>query len=480
MAESGGRSRMQVRTIIQGGMGVGVSSWKLARAVSSAGQLGVVSGTALEVVLARRLQLGDSEGHVRRALARFPYPQMAERVLARYFVPGGKAAAAPFRATPMPSLRPVAHARELTVVANFVEVFLAREGHDQPVGINYLEKIQLPTLASIYGALLAGVGVVIMGAGIPRAVPAALDRLAAGIEARLPISVAGPSRAAPSETRFDPAEFAGAAPPLLERPSFLPIVSSATLAQVLSRKSSGRIDGFIVEGPSAGGHNASPRGEVRLTPEGEPIYGERDRIDLRDFRELGLPVWLAGSQASPERLAEALAGGAAGIQVGTAFAFCAESGLTDELKQRVIESVRRGAVRVRTEPRASPTGFPFKVIELPGTIGAPHAARERICDLGYLRQAHACADGSLVWRCPAEPVADYVRKGGDAADTLGRVCLCNGLVAAIGLGQARARRGEELPLLTSGDDIAGILRFVSPGAASYSARDVLDALLVGA
>ncbi len=33
--------------IIQGGMGAGVSSWSLARAVSKAGQLGVVSGTAI-------------------------------------------------------------------------------------------------------------------------------------------------------------------------------------------------------------------------------------------------------------------------------------------------------------------------------------------------------------------------------------------------------------------------------------------------
>ena len=33
--------------IIQGGMGVGISGWPLARAVAQAGQLGVVSGTAL-------------------------------------------------------------------------------------------------------------------------------------------------------------------------------------------------------------------------------------------------------------------------------------------------------------------------------------------------------------------------------------------------------------------------------------------------
>lgn len=42
--------------LIQGGMGVAVSSWPLALAVSAAGQLGVVPGTALDAVLARRLQ----------------------------------------------------------------------------------------------------------------------------------------------------------------------------------------------------------------------------------------------------------------------------------------------------------------------------------------------------------------------------------------------------------------------------------------
>ena len=55
-------------------MGVGISNWRLASAVSRLGQLGVVSGTALDQVLARRLQDGDPGGHVRRSLARFPVP----------------------------------------------------------------------------------------------------------------------------------------------------------------------------------------------------------------------------------------------------------------------------------------------------------------------------------------------------------------------------------------------------------------------
>jgi len=78
----------------------------------------------------------------------------------------------------MPDHRGSLRRDAITVLGNFVEVFLAREGHDQPVGINYLTKIQAPTLPSLYGALLAGVGYVLMGAGIPRDIPGALDQLA--------------------------------------------------------------------------------------------------------------------------------------------------------------------------------------------------------------------------------------------------------------------------------------------------------------
>ena len=77
--------------IIQGGMGVGISGWELANAVSRLGELGVVSGTILEVVMARRLQLGDPGGHIRRALDHFPFPAVAERIVDTYFIEGGKA-----------------------------------------------------------------------------------------------------------------------------------------------------------------------------------------------------------------------------------------------------------------------------------------------------------------------------------------------------------------------------------------------------
>jgi nitronate monooxygenase len=462
--------------IIQGGMGVGVSGWKLARAVSLAGQLGVVSGTAIDVVMARRLQRGDAGGHVRRALAEFPYSEMADRILQRYFVPGGKANDEPFRATPLPALEPTPEAVELLVAANFVEVHLAAEGHDGVVGVNYLEKIQTPTLASLYGAMLAGVDYVLMGAGIPRAIPGVLDRLSRGEAVELPVAVAGGEAAL---MRFDPEEFGAGPPPTFMRPRFLAIVASATLASMLARKASGRVDGFVVEGPTAGGHNAPPRGAVGYNNRGEPLYSERDAIDLAAMRALNLPFWLAGSYGSPEQVTAAVNAGAAGVQVGTAFAFCAESGLPDDVKRRVLALSRTGALDVFADALASPTGFPFKVLQLDGTLAAAgaYAERTRVCDVGFLRQAYRRGDGTVGWRCPGERCESFVQKGGAAEETAGRKCLCNALLSNIGLGQVRAEGYVEPPLFTSGDDVNRIAQFAPPEQdAPYSALDVVRRL----
>lgn len=465
--------------IVQGGMGVGVSGWRLARAVSARGQLGVVSGTGLAVVLVRRLQTGDAGGHVRRAMDHFPVPDVSRRILERYYLPGGKSADEPFKLTPMPQLEPSPALTELTVLANFVEVFLAKEGHHGIVGINYLEKIQLPTLPSLFGAMLAGVDYVLMGAGIPRSIPGALDRLARGAAAELRIDVEGASSDEQFTTSFDPVAFCGGGAPMLRRPAFLAIVSSATLAMTLARKSNGRVDGFVVEGPTAGGHNAPPRGPLQLNERGEPIYGERDAADLEKIRALGLPFWLAGGFADPSRLQEALRSGASGIQVGTAFAFCEESGIDEHLKRQVLEMSRRGSAEVFTDPFASPTGFPFKVVRVPGTLsdGAVYEQRSRICDLGYLRHAYRRPDGGVGYRCPAEPVDQYAAKGGNPDETAGRKCICNALFGTIGLGQAQRDGGAEPAIVTSGDDVVNLSRFLSPGRDTYSAGDVLDHLL---
>ncbi|MBN2452332.1 MAG: nitronate monooxygenase [Lentisphaeria bacterium] len=458
-------------------MGVAVSGWPLARAVSLAGQVGVVSGTALGVIFARRLETGDPGGHMRRALAHFPVPAVVDRILARHFGANGTATG-PGRAVQMPTLTPSPEFTELTVAANFAEVYLAREGHDGLVGINYLEKLQLPTLPSLFGAMLAGVHVVLMGAGVPLAIPAILDGLAAEHPVSLRIRVSGEKEGEESSTHFDPRAFLDGARASHPRPLFLPIISSAALAMTLCRRAGGAVDGFVVEGPTAGGHNAPPRGAPQFSGRGEPVYGERDLPELAKIRALERPFWLAGGYAEPERLTEALRLGAAGVQVGTAFAFCRESGLCEALRRQVIAMSRQGTVDVFTDPAASPTGFPFKVLRLPGTVSEADLfeKRVRVCDLGYLREIYRGPDGSTGYRCPAEPVEAYTAKGGNAADTVGRKCLCNALPAAVGLGLLRHGQREKA-IVTAGEDAARVARFLQPGADSYSAADVIRYLL---
>lgn len=460
-------------------MGVGVSHWGLARAVAQAGQMGVVSGVALGEILARRLQAGDPGGHVRRALAQFPYPAIAADARDRYFIEGGKAPSTPFQNVPMFSLNSPQRLIELTVLGNFVEVFLAREGHAGLVGINYLEKINLPTLPSLYGAMLAGVDYVLMGAGIPMAIPGILDQFSRGEAAKLSVDIEGPAPGDTAFTTFDPSALFGVTAPPLKRPNFLPIISSNALATAMARKASGRVDGFIVEGSSAGGHNAPPRGPMQLSAQGEPVYGPRDLPDLEKIRALGLPFWLAGSYADPEQLAKARQCGATGVQVGTAFAFCEESGVDPDLRRRVLAAARAGTLSVFTDPRASPTGFPLKVLRLEGTVSEPdvYAGRHRVCDLGYLRHLYRRPDGSIGYRCPSESIESYTRKGGTLAETEGRRCVCNGLVGTIGLPQTLKDGSLEPSLITAGDDALRLARFLKPGASSYHAADVIAYLL---
>jgi nitronate monooxygenase len=323
--------------------------------------------------------------------------------------------------------------------------------------------------------MLAGVDYVLMGAGIPRAVPAMIDKLALLEPTQQKLDVHGAQTGEEFLVDFDPTEFTPPGVTRLNRPKFLAIISSSTLAITLARKSTGKVDGFVVEGWTAGGHNAPPRGAMQLDEKGEPVYGPRDIPDLQEIAKIGLPFWLAGSYADPSKLQEALAEGAAGIQVGTAFAFCEESGICSEVKEAAIAKCLDGKGSVFTDPLASPTGFPFKVFNLEGSVFEEdvYSSRSRVCDLGYLRQVYRTEDGKAGYRCPAEPEDDYLAKGGKLEDTVGRKCVCNGLFATIGLAQVRKTGEIEPPLVTAGDDVASLSKFLREGQTTYTAADVI-------
>ena len=465
--------------IIQGGMGVAVSSWQLARAVAKAGHLGVVSGTALDGVLARVLQDGDPGGHARRALAHFPSPAMAQRVLDAYFLEGGRPEGQPYRPHPTLTISPKRAAIELSLAGNFVEVWLAKEGHDGLVGINFLEKIQTATLSAVLGAMLADVDYVLMGAGIPKEMPRVLTDFAHGRPGHLDIAVVNQSRT--HTAALNPHTYLGDELPQLRRPEFLAIISMHVLGGYLARDPEIRPDGFVVEGPVAGGHSAPPRGTMRLDESGQPIYSAKDEADITKMVALGLPFWLAGAWSTPEKVAAARAAGAEGVQCGTVFALASDSGLTDALRGRLLDELRAGTLVVRNDPRASPTGFPFKVAELSGTLAEPerYEARNRICDLGYLRAPVEKPDGSIIYRCASEPVHMYVKKGGDVAETVGRKCLCNALFANIGMPQLRKAPAvyAEEPAITLGQDLEGAEGLLRAFPGGWNATQAVEWLL---
>ncbi|USN45100.1 MAG: nitronate monooxygenase [Candidatus Woesearchaeota archaeon] len=461
--------------IIQGGMGINVSCWHLVNRVARLGEMGVVSGTAFDSLFIRILQDGDADGNMRRALQHFPDQDVVARILDKYFIEGGKDPDKPYQLGEMFRQVPSQALLELTVAANFANVFLAKEGTKGPVGINLLEKVQLPNLASLYGAMLAGVDAVLMGAGIPKYIPAILDRFALHEPASMLLNV---EDALPDEkfySHFNPRTVLTQPDAELKRPKFFAIIASDVLAKMLLRRPEGETNGFVIEGPTAGGHNAPPRKKGLFNERGEPIYGGLDEADLETIKDLGLPFWLAGSYLA--KLDTALSYGASGVQVGTAFAFCNESGLTDDIKQEVIRGVLAGTIDIVTDPRASPTGFPFKVVQLKGTLSeeTTYALRSRVCDLGYLRHLYRKENGKLDYRCPSEPVAAFLRKGGIEEETVGRKCLCNALMSCVGQGQVR-KDGVEGALQTAGDEVLRLGAFLQ-GRTSYSAKDVIDFIL---
>jgi nitronate monooxygenase len=330
--------------------------------------------------------------------------------------------------------------------------------------------------------LLAGAAVIIMGAGVPLTIPGILDALAQHQPVTYPINVTGTDgKNEIFNLAFDPKQFMeeGGTPGKLTRPDFLPIVSSETLASILLRKANGRIDGFIIEGSVAGGHNAPPRGVMTLSAKDEPVYGPRDAANLAAFRKFGLPFWLAGLYGSPEGLKCALAEGATGIQAGTAFALCEESGLLPDLRRELVREALAGKARIFTDALASPTGFPFKVADLAGSLSETevYQQRRRICDIGFLRQPYRRPDGKIGYRCASEPVAAYVAKGGREESTVGRKCLCNALAANIGMPQTLPDGSSEKCLITMGDDLIDIKRFCTPGSLDYSAADAIRIML---
>lgn len=507
----------QIR-LIQGGMGVYVSNWRLARAVAMERPgitAGTVSGTALDVVCVRLLQLGDPGGHFRRALAAFDQQfgvEIGRKIIEKYFVEGGKAPEARFKYSPVqivhmqdgsdivPKATPGNGSFalsidpdmiELLIATAFAEVWLAKEGHSGRIFINFLKKVELPLVYAMYGAMLAGVDAIVVGAGNPEGLPATCTALTSHqpVSIDLPVLYREPGES--FSILFDPRSIAGGrlARQPLQRPAFLAIVSLESLVQALAQSPTQPPDGFIIEHHTAGGHNAGPQGPLARDDKGQPIYGPLDEPDLAAIRQVSLPFWLAGGYNNRERLQAARDAGAAGVQVGSNFALAEESGLKPAYRTAILDALRDGASDedLVYTTLFSPTGYPFKVVQIEGTLAESEVynERRRVCDLGFLQQrglSAADTEGNrrLFQRCVAAPVEEFIRKRGLPRNTEERRCLCNGLLATIGLGQIIRQNGElveEPAIVTLGNHLDGIRRLSRNGQTRYWAKDAVADIL---
>ena len=435
-------------------MGIAVSSWQLAKEVSIAGELGVISGTAIDSVVARRLQDGDLTGDIRRAMAAYPHQDTIKEITARFYIEGGRAEGKPYLDVPKLSIKGNLFSNKLLAVASFVEVWLAKEGHDGLIGMNILEKIQLAIPAQLYGAMLADVDYILIGAGIPAQVPHLLNEISQGNKVAMKVDVADTKDK--HYLHFEPRTLGLDNFPI-KRPLFLAIVTSHALVAYLNKDEETKPDGYVIEYHVAGGHNAPPRAKNHVNDEGEAVYNELDIPNLEKIHASGSPFWLAGGYATPEKVKEAISYGAQGVQVGSLFALANESGFTNENRSSILVSLADPTMRVMTDASASPTGFPFKVIQNNQTLSNDNLYKERtrICDLGYLRTMFQREKGGIGYRCPAEPLDNYEFKNGEVDQAQGSKCLCNALMADIGLGQVRPDGRTEISLLTFGSDLDG-------------------------
>ncbi|MCB1190084.1 MAG: nitronate monooxygenase [Leptospiraceae bacterium] len=501
--------------LIQGGMGVYVSNWKLAKSVSltkPGRTVGTISGTALDVVYARLLQLGDPGGHIKKAFGAFDQAfntNIGKEIYTNYYIAGGKRPDERFKYVPRINPKPAnglpgfpieqagiytlkldEELIKLLILVGFAETWLAKQGHNGLIFINFLHKIETPLMYVLYGAMLASIDGVIVGAGNPDGLPQMCSMLANHQDVQIELNVLYKEAGEKFVLPFCPKDIdeGKLTTKPLKRPTFLAIVSLHDLAIALSKSSSLPPDGFVIENYRAGGHNANPvEGIFKKDALGQPLYGEKDIANLEVIKGLNLPYWLGGGYGNGLKLKEALETGANGVQVGSLFALCEESGMRSEHKAAIFQELKKGKddISIVRTTMYSPTGFSFKVALLEGTLADKevYENRNRTCDIGLLHQfGLSKPDESkmrkMFQRCPAAPVNGFIKNRGIERNTEEKRCLCNGLLAAVGLPQvAKDVNGnamDEPSIVSLGENLQGIRELSRNGQIHYSCADVID------
>ncbi len=200
--------------------------------------------------------------------------------------------------------------------------------------------------------------------------------------------------------------------------ALVPILSEARAIGLLVKKwqRKGRLpDAIVIEHPRyAGGH----LGAAKIAEVGDSRFDFAQVLPAaqRLFEDMGIapiPLILAGGINSPERLREALALGASGVQVGTPFAVTEECDAHPEFK-RVLASARAEDIVTFM----SVAGLPARAVRTPWL--ARYLEREAV-----FREATRKRPCTLGWEC----LAQCGLRDGNAA--MGQFCIDHQLAAAL-------------------------------------------------
>ena len=144
------------------------------------------------------------------------------------------------------------------------------------------------------------------------------------------------------------------------RSKLVPIVSSARAATVICKRWLSRFqrlpDGFVLEGPMAGGHLGFSRNQVDDPGYSLPKLLGEVLAAVRPFEQksgLKLPIIAAGGIYSGQDISDILGQGAAGVQMGTRFVTTHECDADLKFKQAYLQAQEQDLVIID-----SPVGLP--------------------------------------------------------------------------------------------------------------------------
>jgi len=205
--------------------------------------------------------------------------------------------------------------------------------HDGLLGVNIMCAL------TNYGDMVRtsireGVDVIISGAGLPLDLPSYLREMSEEMKGEM-------------------------------KTKLVPIVSSGRAASILCRKWASKFDylpdGFVVEGPKAGGHLGFKAEQIE-----DPKYQLETIVTdvvaaVTPFREKHnkeIPVIAAGGVYSGEDIAKFLEMGASGVQMGTRFVATEECDADEQFKQAYVNAQKDDLTIIK-----SPVGLPGRALK---------------------------------------------------------------------------------------------------------------------